>query len=568
LWDEPFPYSCAEAVLSQHHLARFDPADPRTAAERKGRTMTIFGREAHFPVGSTEWMQICLILAVIALAMLRVSGWTTAFLGIATGFASFLYDHHLYLSIAIGIAGLAAMVRGVRAGHAPAGTRAGKELILLVTGFVLYEWGRTIVVGSETVSVTNADHVIAFERQLGLSIEEPIQRFVLRHDALLDGFNFIYSFAFLSLVVGTLFYLYVSDERIYRAFRTSLGVSALLALITIALFPLAPPRLVAESGLLDTHALTGRSHGFVNPFAAMPSLHVGWVALAGFMLAQTTRGAARWAWAIVPATVMMLTVMATGNHYWLDGLVGSAFAIVPGIVLLRRTAAAKPSPMTVSGLVQGGSGRGLPLPLALSTKLRVSLLSLGSLLTYLVVRQAIDPGFTDYWGYLVAQISLTIVILTWLEDEFFQEGGLSWFTHLVVIINTWADALGTMAHMYAKYVSYDKVTHFLGGVMLTAAAADIIFAIQRRRMIDMPAMRVLTYAIGISVGLGAAWEIYEYLGDRLFDSGRHAGAIDTWYDLISDSVGSIVSALLLWKWRAAFSEHQEQSSMTTVPSPR
>jgi hypothetical protein len=524
--------------------------------------LTIFGREAHFPVGATEWLQICLILAVIGIALIRVSGWTTALLGIVAGFSSYLYDHHLYLPIVIGFAGMIAMLRGVRVGHAPAGWRAGKELLLLGSGFVLYEWGRTLFVGDEAASVANAHDVIAFEERLGLSIEEPLQSYVLRHHALLDGLNWVYSFAFLSLVVGALFYLYVSDERIFRAYRTSLGVSALLALITIALFPLAPPRLVAESGLLDTHNLAGRAHGFVNPYAAMPSLHVGWAALAGFMLSCSTRGVARWLWATVPAAVMTATVIATGNHYWLDGLVGSAYTIVPAVLLLRRPAVAGELAPTTARRVT------LRSPIATSPRLRVSLACLGSLLAYLVIRQIVDPEFTDYWGYLVAQLSLTIVILTWLDEEFFDEGGFSWFTHLVVVINTWADALGTVAHMYDKYVSYDKVTHFLGGVMLTAAVADIIFAIQRRRRIAMPSVRVLTYAIGISVGLGAAWEIYEYFGDILFATGRHAGAIDTWYDLISDSVGSIVSAVLLWKWRTAFGGFREEPAISTVHHAR
>ncbi|MCC6791977.1 MAG: phosphatase PAP2 family protein [Thermomicrobiales bacterium] len=523
--------------------------------------MTIFGREAHFPVGASEWVQLLLILAVIGLSMVRVSGTSTALLGVGAGFASYLYDHHLYLPIVIGIAGMIAMGQGVRVGRAPAGWRAGREILLLASGFMLYEWGRTLFVGDEAEAVAHARDVIAFEQRLGLAIEEPIQAYILRHHALLDGLNWVYSFAFLSLVIGALFYLYVRDERLYRVYRTSLGVSALLALITIALYPLAPPRLVAESGLLDTHNLTGRSHGFVNPFAAMPSLHVGWVALAGFMLSRSTRGPARWVWAIVPVAGMTLTVMATGNHYWVDGLVGSAYAIVPAMLLLRQPVPADLPEATLGGLLARRS------PFATSAKLRFSLVSLGSLLAYLVIRQAVDPGFTDYWGYLVAQISLTIVILTWIDEEFFDEGGFSWFTHLVVIVNTWADALGTAAHMYDRYVSYDKFTHFLGGVMLTAAAADIIFAIQRRRKVATTGLRVLTYAIGISVGLGAAWEIYEYFGDILFDTGRHAGAIDTWYDLISDSVGSVVSAVLLWKWRTAFGGYRDEAAVATVSPP-
>ena len=107
-------------------------------------------------------------------------------------------------------------------------------------------------------------------------------------------------------------------------------------------------------------------------------------------------------------------------------------------------------------------------------KSRVSAVSLGSLLAYLLIRKLFDAHFTDYWGYMVGQLAATIVILVWLDDEFSPEGGLSWFTHMVVIINTWADSLGTAGHLYDRYVSYDKVTHFLGGVMLTATQLDAV----------------------------------------------------------------------------------------------
>lgn len=528
--------------------------------------MTIFGREAHFPIGTAEWIQLGCILAVIAVTMLLASGWSTALLGVGAAFAGYLYDHHFYLPIAIATAGLVALLLGVRAGQAPAGWRALSELALLAGGFIAYEWGRSIFVGAAEAAQANADRIMAFERRLGLDIEPALQRFVVRHPILVERLNWIYSFAFLSLVLGTLFFLYVSNEGLYRTYRTSLGISALLALVTIALVPTAPPRLAAESGMLSTHELMGKSHGFVNQYAAMPSLHVGWVALAGFMLSRSARlTLTRAFWAVVPVTVMLITVMATGNHYWLDGAVGAAFALVPAVALTRRAREGQAMETTHEEAVEP-RWRLAHLRSA-SGKARFSWLFLGSLLLYLLVRQAVDPGFTDYWGYMVGQIALSIVILTWLDDEFAPWGGLSWFTHLVVVINTWADSLGTAAHMYDRYVSYDKITHFLGGVMLTAAAADIIFAIQRRRNAEIVAVRVLTWAICISVGLGAAWELYEFLGDRLFDTGRHAGALDTWYDLISDSVGSVVAAFVLFKWRGVAYE-REQREIETVPNPR
>ena len=306
--------------------------------------MTLFGREAQFPIGFTEWSELIAVLAVIAVAMRLTSGWSTALLGVAAGIASYLYDHHLYLPAVIALAGGLALALGVRAGRAPAGWRAAKEVALLSAGFLAYEWGRSLFIGSFEDADRNAQRIMDFERRIGLAVEEPIQQWVVGHPALVERLNWVYSFAFLSLVLGALFYLYVSDERVYRAYRTSLGVSALLALITIALVPTAPPRLAVDSGMFSTHELVGKTHGFVNPYAALPSLHVGWVALAGFALSRATRGPARWFWAIVPVAGMTFTVMATGNHYWLDGALGAIYGLVPAALLLReRRADASPA---------------------------------------------------------------------------------------------------------------------------------------------------------------------------------------------------------------------------------
>jgi uncharacterized protein YfiM (DUF2279 family) len=505
--------------------------------------VTIFGREAYLPENSSEWVRFSLVLFIAIVAFRIASGWSTALLGGGTVFASFLYDHHLYLPGFIALAGVIAVARGVRAGQAPAGWRALRETLYVAGGFVIYEWGRAHTVGEEAVARANAVRIIDIEKAVGLYFEGSLQSFALRAGETVRALNWFYSFAFLSIVIGALLYLYVVDHKVYQVYRTSLGISALLALITIALMPVAPPRLVPESGLFDTHNLLGRSHGFVNPFAALPSLHVGWVALAGYALSRVSRGAARPFWATAPALTMLATVVATGNHYWVDGVVGAAYSLAPAVLLLnlpnrkshRLAWICWPNLKPNAGWISQRTSR-------------VSLVAIGSLLTYLLIRQAVDRPFTDYWGYMVAQLAASIVLLVWLDNFFAAEGGLSWLTHLVVIVNAWADSLGTAAHMYDKYVSYDKITHFLGGIMIAAAVADILFALSVRRGWDETRFTLLTIAVGVSIGIGTAWEVYEYYGDLLFDTGRHAGALDTRYDLISDLAGAICGATMYARW--------------------
>lgn len=170
---------------------------------------------------------------------------------------------------------------------------------------------------------------------------------------------------------------------------------------------------------------------------------------------------------------------------------------------------------------------------------------LGILLCYLIAREIVDPGFTHYWGYMVAQLAATIVIVISLEKHFRPEGGLSWLTYAVVTIATWADTLGTAGHLYDRYRAYDKFIHFGGGLAITAVSADLLFAHRRKLGLPQQLRPTLVIAALMSFTLTTGWEIYEYLGDHVFSTGRHAGWLDTTYDMMCDAAGTLVALALL-----------------------
>jgi membrane-associated phospholipid phosphatase len=65
-----------------------------------------------------------------------------------------------------------------------------------------------------------------------------------------------------------------------------------------------------------------------NPYAAMPSLHVGWSLLAGIALIACARS--WWLKASGGALPILMTfaVIMTGNHYLLDVIAGAAVVLV------------------------------------------------------------------------------------------------------------------------------------------------------------------------------------------------------------------------------------------------
>lgn len=243
---------------------------------------------------------------------------------------------HIITPIAGAVAGVA-LVFLLRRRKGPMVAFRAREFALdvaLVLGvYGLYELARIHTEGGYGPARANALQVLRFERSLGLAFESNLQSAVLAHAWAVRGVNALYS-VFLPATCATLTWLYFTDRAHFRILRNALGFSVLFAAITIALLPVAPPRLLPESGAIDTFVHVGGSQTFANQYAAIPSLHVGWMAACGLVLGQSLGGRWRWPVSVGPGLLMLVTVMATGNHFWFDGVVGAAFAAGPAAAML------------------------------------------------------------------------------------------------------------------------------------------------------------------------------------------------------------------------------------------
>ncbi len=515
--------------------------------------MEIFGRSPYTPTSPLEWLLLIGVLGAVVTTATLAADWPAAVLMLFAAIASFLFDSALYIPLGIASAGAIALAFRGRTVHDRPGQRALREGLICSGVFTLYEMGRHATRGSAGDALRNSEAIIAFERHLRIDPEHAAQGLLLRHRELLHFVNSAYSWLFLPFVAGTLFWLYLTQDQLFRQYRTSLAISALVAVVIIALHPVAPPRLTPGSNLIGTHALVGGSHSFVNQFAAMPSLHVGWVALSGVALFVGVKSWVRWIWLVGPVSGMLFVVMSTGHHYLIDGIVGATISVGPLLAILwvdRRLGGpyyfsfSVLEPRRLMAYANTAAREIAEVP-----RLRFTVYSLGLLLTYLIVRQFVDPGFTHYWGYMVAQIALSIAVILILSVHYSAQGGFSLLTHGIIVVTTYADTLGTAGHMYDRYISYDKVTHFLGSAAVASAVGDVLIAKARKGSIDWSPRKMMIMAAGIAVGMGVLWEVYEYVGDRLLDTGRDGGMTDTTYDLISDSAGAIFAAALLYWWQ-------------------
>jgi membrane-associated phospholipid phosphatase len=228
------------------------------------------------------------------------------------------------------------------------GTRAVAatgQAVLVVTLWMFYLLVRHVFEGSERLARTHADDVWSFERTLRLPSEARLQDWVLSSDAAVRVINAIYQYVHFPVMVCTLVLLYVRRRDVYRWVRNVLILTTGLALVGHISYPLSPPRLEPAFGMVDTGREFGQSTyagrpgtGFTNQLAAMPSMHVAWAALVAVAVILCLR--TRWRWlALLYAVAILLVVVVTGNHYWLDGIVGLALLAISMLVLRPPRAA-------------------------------------------------------------------------------------------------------------------------------------------------------------------------------------------------------------------------------------
>jgi len=209
-------------------------------------------------------------------------------------------------------------------------------LVLIATYFLV----RGVTEGAETVAVAHAHGIEALERYLGISVEARLQSAASRWDLVIDVANWIYIWGHWPVIAATLVWLVARHRDRYRRLRDAMVISGLLAMAVFVNYPVAPPRL-ATDGLVDTVTKHSSAYrilqppAFVDRYAAMPSLHVGWDLLVGIAIATTAGVVAVRAlgWMLPP--LMALAVVVTANHYVLDVVVGVAFVLVGHVCALQ-----------------------------------------------------------------------------------------------------------------------------------------------------------------------------------------------------------------------------------------
>ncbi|MGO9973040.1 MAG: phosphatase PAP2 family protein [Solirubrobacteraceae bacterium] len=224
-----------------------------------------------------------------------------------------------------------------------------RQLLLFVGTYLGYELVRGLTPSGGYKPWGDADRIINLERTLHVFIEPSIQHWTQQTHWLMDVADWTYLNAHFAVTVGALTFIYLRRNDSFYFVRNMFMIAMMVALVGYALYPTAPPRLWPEWGFTDSvqqftgiHVENGAGSAFLNAYAAVPSMHVCFALMVGVPMSRFVRHRVfKILWLIYPLFIVFV-VIATGNHYLTDVLLGALTAALAATLAHRLLARVKP----------------------------------------------------------------------------------------------------------------------------------------------------------------------------------------------------------------------------------
>jgi len=229
--------------------------------------------------------------------------------------------------------------RRIRLQAAPAGSTIpsfgealATEFALISALYSIWRIARKLPLAQDEGAIERARTIVDIQNALQFPTELSLQEFVLRNDWLGWPTTLYYAILHVPALIAFLVWLFVRHRAQFPHWRNGLVFLTGTCLV-IRFWRVAPPRFLVDLGYEDLSEIFGPSiygpvgTGVSDQFAAMPSIHVGWAAVVSFgVVAAST---SRWRWlALLHVIITILVVSASGNHWWLDGIVAIGLLLV------------------------------------------------------------------------------------------------------------------------------------------------------------------------------------------------------------------------------------------------
>jgi membrane-associated phospholipid phosphatase len=226
----------------------------------------------------------------------------------------------------------------------------GRQLLLFGMAYYGYQLVRGAVDGKVAVASWNATKLIWLEHKLHFFVEPSVQTWATSKHWIMDVTSLAYVNLHFIITLSALVWLYLRRNSSFYFVRNMFMVAMALALVGYILYPTAPPRLMPEWGFTDPVAQVtgvpedqGTVGALVNLYAAVPSMHVAMALMIGISLSRLVKPfPLKIVWSMYPVFVTFV-VVATGNHYLMDAILGALVAAVSALAASQGFARLRPA---------------------------------------------------------------------------------------------------------------------------------------------------------------------------------------------------------------------------------
>jgi hypothetical protein len=210
-----------------------------------------------------------------------------------------------------------------------------RQIALFGLAYIGYRLVRGLVEGDANAAFAHARDVISLELALHVFVEPSIQAWASSSHFVMGLASWLYVNAQTTVTVTALVYLYVRHNKSFYFVRNMFVIAMLIALVGYTVFPTAPPRFLPEWGFIDTVSNVTGVHvnhesaamsTLVNPYAAVPSMHVAFALMIGWPLARLAKHRiVKVLWLLYPF-LMAFVIIVTANHFIFDAVLGAVTA--------------------------------------------------------------------------------------------------------------------------------------------------------------------------------------------------------------------------------------------------
>jgi diacylglycerol O-acyltransferase len=219
---------------------------------------------------------------------------------------------------------------------------------------------------SRRITDANGMRLLRLEQWMRIDVERPLNVFLRQHHTLGTLAAWEYATTYVLGTFGVITVLWWRRSPVYPWARNTLIFATLIAIVCFAMWPTTPPRLLPGEDYVDIVAInhppmtwgTGVVAASADKFAAMPSLHIGWIAWMGVVALRARCGLPIKVLALLDLVVTAYVIVATATHYVVD-IVGGLL-LIPAAMALERIRVRERARMSVRAAAKARARRRWP----------------------------------------------------------------------------------------------------------------------------------------------------------------------------------------------------------------